>query len=78
MEIVKCFNVEKCKIVLFVYCLDLEVFWVYLFSRNVFVKYDGRGNDLDICIFNVKIGNVCNKLVCVVDNEKFFFRYNVS
>lgn len=54
-------------IVLFVYCLDLEVFWVYLFSRNVFVKYDGRGNDLDICIFNVKIGNVCNKLVCVVD-----------
>lgn len=47
-----------------------------LFGGNVFVKYDGRGNELDI--FDVKFGNICNKLICVIDNEKFFFRYNVN
>lgn len=49
---------------------------MYLFCGNVFVKYDGRGNEFDI--FDVKFGNVCNKLVCVVENKKFFFRNNVS
>lgn len=78
MEIVKCLNVEKCKIVSLAYCSDPEAFWVYSSSRNAFVKYDGRGNDLDTCTLNVKIGNVRNKPVCVVDNEKLLFRYNVS
>lgn len=60
-------------IVLFVYCLDLDVFWVFFNKGNFFVKYDGIGIKFEI--INVKIGNLCNKLICVVVNEKFFFRY---
>lgn len=49
---------------------------MFLNNGNFFVKYDGIGIKFEI--INVKIGNLCNKLICVVDNEKFFFKYNFS
>lgn len=49
---------------------------MFLNNGNFFVKYDGIGIKFEI--INVEIGNLCNKLICVVDNEKFFFKYNFS
>lgn len=43
---------------------------------NAFVKYDGRGNELDT--LDVKLGNFRNKPICVIDNEKLLFRYNAN
>lgn len=53
MQIIRSLNLGKKEIVLFVYCLDLEVFWVYFDGGNVFFKYDGENNQFDI--FNVEI-----------------------
>lgn len=53
MQIIRSLNLGKKEIVLFVYCLDLEVFWVYFDGGNVFLKYDGENNQFDR--FNVEI-----------------------
>lgn len=70
---VKCLNLGKGGIVSLAYCSDPDAFWVFFNKGNSFVKYDGTGIKLET--INVKIGNLRNKPICVVANEKPFFRY---
>lgn len=76
VQVVKCLNLGKGGIISLAYCSDPEAFWVYLSNGNAFVKYDGKGNELDTR--KVEIGNLRNKPICVVDNEKLLFRINAS
>lgn len=77
MRIVKCLNLVKGEIVSLAYCSDPEAFWVHSADRNAFVKYDEKGNQIEIK--NVKIFNARNKAICVVDGAKLvLFRNNIS
>lgn len=76
MKVVKSLNLGNNGIISLAYCSDPEAFCVHFYGGNAFVKYDGKGNELDT--LRVEIGNLRNKPICVFDNEKLLFRYNAS
>lgn len=40
VQLIKSIELGKGVVLLFVFCLEVEIFWVFLFGKNVFERYE--------------------------------------
>lgn len=77
LQVVRSLSLDEGGIISLAYCSDQEAFWVLSSSGESFLKYDEKGNQLEI--LKAKFFHFQNKAICVVDCAKLvLFKNNIS